>query len=76
MPEWSNGPDSKSGVGLVFTVGSNPTLSAICHLYLTDISMVFALGDFQCYPQCYHVRAEGRRLLDTGYRRPAQPLGW
>ena len=28
MPEWSNGPDSKSGVGLVFTVGSNPTLSA------------------------------------------------
>lgn len=29
MPEWSNGPDSKSGVGLVPTVGSNPTLSAV-----------------------------------------------
>ncbi len=28
VPEWSNGPDSKSGVRLVRTVGSNPTLSA------------------------------------------------
>ncbi len=28
MPEWSNGPDSKSGVWVSRTVGSNPTLSA------------------------------------------------
>ena len=28
VPEWSNGPDSKSGVRLHRTVGSNPTLSA------------------------------------------------
>ena len=28
VPEWSNGPDSKSGVRLYRTVGSNPTLSA------------------------------------------------
>jgi hypothetical protein len=29
VPEWSNGPDSKSGVRLSCTVGSNPTPSAI-----------------------------------------------
>ena len=29
VPEWSNGPDSKSGVRFSRTVGSNPTLSAI-----------------------------------------------
>ncbi len=28
VPEWSNGPDSKSGVRFSRTVGSNPTLSA------------------------------------------------
>ena len=28
VPEWSNGPDSKSGVRVSRTVGSNPTLSA------------------------------------------------
>ena len=28
MAEWSNAPDSKSGVRLYRTVGSNPTLSA------------------------------------------------
>ena len=28
VPEWSNGPDSKSGVRFFRTVGSNPTLSA------------------------------------------------
>ncbi len=28
MPEWSNGPDSKSGVPLCGTGGSNPPLSA------------------------------------------------
>lgn len=27
MSEWSKEPDSKSGVGLVLTVGSNPTHS-------------------------------------------------
>ena len=29
VPEWSNGPVSKTGVPLSGTVGSNPTLSAI-----------------------------------------------
>jgi hypothetical protein len=29
VAEWSNVPDSKSGVALYATVGSNPTLSAI-----------------------------------------------
>jgi hypothetical protein len=28
VSEWSNVPDSKSGVALCVTVGSNPTLSA------------------------------------------------
>ena len=29
MAEWSNAPDSKSGIRLYRIVGSNPTLSAI-----------------------------------------------
>ena len=29
VAEWSNAPDSKSGVPVSGTVGSNPTLSAI-----------------------------------------------
>ena len=36
MAEWSKAPDSKSGVGLVSTVGSNPTLSAKLLVYLCE----------------------------------------
>ena len=34
MPEWSNGPDSKSGERLVRSVGLNPTLSAVILLFV------------------------------------------
>ena len=30
VAEWSNAPDSKSGLRLCRNVGSNPTLSAMC----------------------------------------------
>jgi hypothetical protein len=37
VAEWSNAPDSKSGVRFYRTVGSNPTLSAIISLSVTAL---------------------------------------
>jgi hypothetical protein len=37
VPEWPNGTVSKTVVGLVPTVGSNPTLSAAYQTYLALI---------------------------------------
>ena len=34
MAEWSNAPDSKSGIRLVRIEGSNPSLSASCNFGL------------------------------------------
>ena len=40
MSEWSKEPDSKSGVVLCITVGSNPTLSDTRSLFWRDVRVV------------------------------------
>ena len=44
VPEWSNGPDSKSGVRVSRTVGSNPTLSARTKKPLNGAFLVLGEG--------------------------------
>ncbi len=65
MSEWSKEPDSKSGVGLVLTVGSNPTHSAFYCFeetrLLTAASFVFfgiALGWFSSFLRFFALTEE------------------
>ena len=62
VPEWLNGTVSKTVVGLVPTVGSNPTLSA-------EQIALFPLGDLAFkvhYPHCIYSSAIVKVLWDTG----------
>ncbi len=52
VAEWSNAPDSKSGVRFYRTVGSNPTLSA------RDLANTGLRGPFLFYPRRYPRRRE------------------
>lgn len=65
MSEWSKEPDSKSGVGLVLTVGSNPTHSVFYRFeetrLLTAASFVFfgiALGWFSSFLRFFALTEE------------------
>lgn len=65
MSEWSKEPDSKSGVGLVLTVGSNPTHSVFYRFEETRLStaasFVFfgiALGWFSSFLRFFALTEE------------------
>ena len=45
MAEWSNAPDSKSGIRLVRIEGSNPSLSAIFFALKHNINDIFAFDN-------------------------------
>ncbi len=64
MSEWSKEPDSKSGVGLVLTVGSNPTHSVLsfrrCAAFQRPRSSFFgiALGWFSSFLRFFALTEE------------------
>lgn len=45
MAEWSNAPDSKSGIRLVRIEGSNPSLSAIFFALKHNVKDIFAFDN-------------------------------
>ena len=45
MAEWSNAPDSKSGIRLVRIEGSNPSLSAIFFALKYNVKDIFAFDN-------------------------------